>query len=1111
MKKKQLLSLALALAVLAAVTLLILGISSSRSKPAGPDAETASHAEQDRAPESGSGAALATEAETGTPSESAEAEPERTGATTLMIYMVGSDLESKSGAATNDLEEIRQSGIDLSRNTVLVYAGGAMAWHNPIASKDRNTLLRLTETGWEQAEAFEKRSMGESECLTEFLDWCCANAPADHYALILWDHGNGPVMGYGKDVAFGNDRLTLPEMRQAMEASPFSPERKLDWVGFDACLMSSAELCCIWKDYANLLAASQETEPCFGWDYSFLGRLGLCRDRELLCDMTQTYLETCLTYYERKGYAGGDLTLAVLDLRCADRLADAVNALFGAAAPDARLQFDRLAAKRANTRSIGRASTGSEYDLVDLRDLAEAMAEDYPEEAGVLLAAVDEMVLQNAVNAEGLSGLSLYYPFFNKQYYTRSWAADYRELGLFENYRIFLENYTGSWLYEGSPASYTHPMTPVQISDTEFTLQLDEEEAARFASARYYILLHEGGDLYRQLYSSANVTNDNGLLTARFDGNIIYAVSDYGEFFLPTVVQHDTVGDKTHYSVDAIVENNASVYMGEDYVFELCSFHIVLDQSTGEVKINNLLPVEQDAASDEVIGGKLEEPDLSQWSTYLFYEAWHRIMTRYGNGTLMGWSDWLNRESFTTYEFAVRDGVSFAFQPISYGDYALVFEIRDTHGDVYCSEPVQLRADPEPVRFEPKIPAPEPISLEWDYADQLTVLENDSLRLRLRMDPGIFGNPELILTAENLTDRDLWFRSENLTVNGNIQCEGYTGCDLYAYETKECRIGLSTIGRYKLLDNLDSLEMTCYLQDDKNCAYLLFGQKLRIDTTEGAGGVLLPPKSPELEAVGKAAADRQTLCRTDDYTVELVSFGNLYSYGDTPGCILRFENHSDHTLCFDCSAFALNDIYVDAYLDPVTLRPGNAVYCIAEAEQTPAAAEVISISELRLCITVGWNEDTMWLGDGETSWHEVSLTKASMGHKVFVAGDETLYEENGVRIAMRTEEQGGCYREDDDGQYWYLTVENNTDQSISIGADAFSVNGTPTEYGAGLDYRRVGPHQKTILEVRVRYGSSVTKKSPAKEISFIPKIMNDYGSAELWRSDAPLELTKPEN
>ena len=52
--------------------------------------------------------------------ESTRSEKEAPERSVLMLYMIGSDLESRSGAATGDLEEILSSGIDLALNDVVI-------------------------------------------------------------------------------------------------------------------------------------------------------------------------------------------------------------------------------------------------------------------------------------------------------------------------------------------------------------------------------------------------------------------------------------------------------------------------------------------------------------------------------------------------------------------------------------------------------------------------------------------------------------------------------------------------------------------------------------------------------------------------------------------------------------------------------------------------------------------------------------------------------------------------------------------------------------------------------------------------------------------------------
>ena len=57
--------------------------------------------------------------------------------------------------------------------------------------------------------------MGDGVTLTDFINDAVAAHPADHYALIIWNHGGG-LSGTAWDDSSGNDNLTLPEMLAAV-------------------------------------------------------------------------------------------------------------------------------------------------------------------------------------------------------------------------------------------------------------------------------------------------------------------------------------------------------------------------------------------------------------------------------------------------------------------------------------------------------------------------------------------------------------------------------------------------------------------------------------------------------------------------------------------------------------------------------------------------------------------------------------------------------------------------------------------------------------------------------------------------------------------------------
>ncbi len=115
-----------------------------------------------------------------------------------------------------------------------------------------------------------KADMGDWNHLVEFTKWSMANFPAQHYVLVVWNHG----AGWNKDVVFEAQRgisyddetgnhITTPQLRQAMEQIG-----KIDIFAMDACLMQMAEVGYEIKDYADYVVASEETEPGDGYTYN---------------------------------------------------------------------------------------------------------------------------------------------------------------------------------------------------------------------------------------------------------------------------------------------------------------------------------------------------------------------------------------------------------------------------------------------------------------------------------------------------------------------------------------------------------------------------------------------------------------------------------------------------------------------------------------------------------------------------------------------------------------------------------------------------------------------------------------------------------------------------
>ncbi len=107
-----------------------------------------------------------------------------------------------------------------------------------------------------------ERNMGDPQTLIDFVQWTRANYPADHYALILWDHGWGwrPYQTMWDET--DDDTLDQEEIIAAMNVLG-----SIDVVGYDACEQSMVEVQATWRGYTQFIAASQEDVGWNGFEY----------------------------------------------------------------------------------------------------------------------------------------------------------------------------------------------------------------------------------------------------------------------------------------------------------------------------------------------------------------------------------------------------------------------------------------------------------------------------------------------------------------------------------------------------------------------------------------------------------------------------------------------------------------------------------------------------------------------------------------------------------------------------------------------------------------------------------------------------------------------------
>ena len=330
---------------------------------------------------------------------------------TIFVYLCGSNLESQNGAATKDLNELlKASGSNKVR--FVVETGGAKSWRNNTISA-RNLGRYVIQNGsMTDAGSVSAAAMGKSKTLSDFLTWGIKNYPADHMGLILWDHCGGSISGVCFDERNNNDSLSLRELDEALAAAYAQMWGKFEFVGFDACLMSTLETANVLATYANYMYASQESEPATGWEYTsimeYLSKNPSATGKQLGKELCNSYLASLDR--SSKGFA----TLSVTDLSQIDQLMqdfyDFSQEMYASGENQSTLAAMSRGIQKADNYGCNNRREGY-TNMVDLGGLVDACASVTPSAAAV------KKSLHNAITYQvrgtyhaGATGLSTYYP-----------------------------------------------------------------------------------------------------------------------------------------------------------------------------------------------------------------------------------------------------------------------------------------------------------------------------------------------------------------------------------------------------------------------------------------------------------------------------------------------------------------------------------------------------------------------------------------------------------------------------------------------------------------------------------------------------------------------------
>ena len=337
--------------------------------------------------------------------------------TTILIYAVGSDLESQQGRLTDDLDEIFR-GQPKQNTKILIQTGGTLKYHNKYMTDGAAERFEIIDGQLKRHNSNIKTAASDPKTLQDFLTWGKGIAPSERYILVLWDHGYGTMGGFGADEL--NDRATMKvsELAKAIDAS----KMYFDLIVFDACLMGTVETAYALRNYGNYLIASEDSTPAGGLYYStWIGAIE--RNPQISTERIGRLMLDSFTLHSSIE-ANMPTTMSMMKLSRAESLVRAIE--------HAELDYS-LTERAKNSELLGKNDgVFDQYDLID-------MIGQSPEVTAAAQALAFEV--RNSAGFKNRNGVALYVPN-RKMEQMHEMKEELKDIGFSSKYieTIFNEN-----------------------------------------------------------------------------------------------------------------------------------------------------------------------------------------------------------------------------------------------------------------------------------------------------------------------------------------------------------------------------------------------------------------------------------------------------------------------------------------------------------------------------------------------------------------------------------------------------------------------------------------------------------------------------------------------
>ena len=439
--------------------------------------------------------------------------------TILQYSMADNNLEEFMMA---DLEELAEVGSEDGPNIVALVDRSEE--ESEVALGDQGDwaggrILRLGNGEFSTLSELGDVNTGDPALLADFISEAIQENPADHYGLVISDHG-ASWPGIGPDDSF-DDSLELAELQTALsDGLDDAGIERLDVLGFDACLMASYEVASAMAPFADRMIASEQLEPGHGWDY---------RSFQVLADEDDVDADA----FGRaviEGFADQaidsdteqDITLSLLDLTKMGALDQAIGDFAGALTERGAGVAPVVGRQRASSLEFGRSPDESESShVVDLRMLVSQIGVeslDLSEFTDEVEKSMNDVVVQSIDSPAnlGASGMTIYFPPASDYY-----DAGYEDAPSTGPWAAFLDSYysSGSEIPDPDQARFADAEPEVFFDDDGVNIQAEIESStmANVADAFIRYGVADGDGTVTYLGEEPATSFDDGTAQGTYD------------------------------------------------------------------------------------------------------------------------------------------------------------------------------------------------------------------------------------------------------------------------------------------------------------------------------------------------------------------------------------------------------------------------------------------------------------------------------------------------------------------------------------------------------------------------------------------------------------------